>query len=73
MANNQLAATKEKKQSRNAKREAMTRFIADLDECGGAIAEFDEPLWYATVDSVTVGENTASFAFKDSAVIEMEI
>jgi hypothetical protein len=37
------------------------------------LTEFDERLWYATVDSVTVNETTAAFTFKDGTVIETEI
>jgi hypothetical protein len=72
-AKNQLDDVNDEKQNRNAKREAITRFIAELGVCGGALAEFDERLWYATVDSVTVSETTAAFTFKDGTVIETEI
>jgi hypothetical protein len=71
-AKTQLDRANAEKQARNAKRETMTRFVTDLTNCGGLLTEFDEPLWYATVDSVTVGETAAAFTFKDGTVIEME-
>lgn len=61
------------KQTRSARREAITRFIADIEKLGGPLAGFDEALWYATVDSVTVYDGVAAFAFKDGTVVPMEI
>ena len=72
-AKNELDSINEEKQARNNKRETMTRFIADIKDCEGLLADFDEPLWFATVDSVTVNEGSAAFMFKDGTVIETEI
>jgi len=51
----------------------MTRFIAELEERGAPLEEFDERLWYASVDTVTVGGGVATFTFKDGTVIEVKI
>ena len=72
-AKKQLEAVNYEKQSRLAKRDSIRQFILELGSGGGSLAEFDEPLWYATVDTVTVGEKTAVFTFKDGTVIETNL
>jgi hypothetical protein len=57
---------------RSAKREKMRQFFADLAECHATITEFDENLWYAMIESVTVSESTAVFTFKSGATIELD-
>lgn len=64
-AKQRLDAVSDEKQARAAKRENISRFLADLRQRDGLLAEFDEELWYATVDTVTVrSEREVSFAFK---------
>ena len=72
-AKGHLNGINEEIQARKTRRDSMTRFIADLDRCGGALDDFDEQLWYNTVDTVTVNETTAAFTFKDGTVIETNI
>jgi DNA invertase Pin-like site-specific DNA recombinase len=59
---NRLDVLSEEKMTRSARREILTRYIHEIEERDGLLAEFDEALWYATVDSVTV------FSEKDVAV-----
>ena len=70
---NRLDAVNDEIKSRKTKRESMAWFIADLEARGGTITEFDEPLWYATVETVTVNETTAAFTFKYGSVVKVEI
>jgi len=60
-----LDAVQTEKQERNIKRLAIEQFAATLNEQNSAITEFDEPLWYATVESVTVSLDDVTFKFKD--------
>ena len=69
----QLDVVHDEIRSRAVKREGITRFLADLNKFGGPLEDFDESLWYATVDTVTIGETSATFAFKDDTVIETRI
>lgn len=57
----------------NAKRENMKQFFSSLNHSDGPIADFDELLWYATVETVTVNEKNAAFMFKDGTVVEVNI
>ena len=41
-------------QSRTARKEKITRFLYDLKKQEELLTEFDEALWYATIDWVTV-------------------
>ena len=55
---------------RATKREKITRFLDDLKQRDGLIEEFDEKLWFATVESVTVySENEVSVTFKDGTKV----
>jgi hypothetical protein len=52
---------------RRAKREKLDEFITSLSECDGLLVEFDEGLWNAMVESVTVHSNhDLIFKFKNS-------
>lgn len=72
-AQNQLTDINEEKLARKTKCESMKQFISDINNCADPLTEFDEPLWYATVESITIKEKTAVFEFKDSTVIEINI
>ena len=48
-AQNDIAETDSKLAERAAKREKITRFLADLKQRDGVLDEFDEKLWLATV------------------------
>ena len=65
-AKEKLAAIAEERISRKAVREGIGRFIAELEAVGGSLAEFDEALWHATVESVTVGQREITFKWRDS-------
>ena len=54
------------------KTEKIDMFLAQLTGCGGLVTEFDEELWYSTVDFVTVYEDMRLvFAFRDGQEIEI--
>jgi len=72
-ASAKLNSINNEKMLRSAKGEKMRRFFSDLADVDGTIAEYDENLWFATVEQVTVSETTAAFTFRDSTVIEIEI
>ena len=69
----QIERVNAEKQARSVKRESMTRFIATLDNQSGSLTEFNEELWYATVDMVTVSEKSAAFAFRHGTVVEVDV
>ena len=69
----QLDGVNDEIQARKTKRDNIKQFIADLQNAAGPLKDFDEPLWYATVDTVTIGETTAAFAFKNGMVIETDM
>ena len=61
------------KQNRAAKRESISRFMDDIERCGGFLTEFDEGLWYETVDSVTVhSEKDVAVSFRDGSVVHVD-
>ena len=61
-------------QSRMARKEKITRFIADLKKRDDLLTEFDEALWCATIDWVTVySEKDVAFEFKDGTVIHVDV
>ena len=56
------------------KRERITGFLADLQRQDGLLTEFDEALWRAAVESVTVqSEAYALLRFKDSSEAAVNI
>jgi uncharacterized protein (DUF2225 family) len=62
----------EEREKRRNKRDMLNAFIKELSKQKGVISEFDEQLWYALIDKVTVyGEEDIRFKFKDGAVIRM--
>lgn len=53
---------------RSAKGERLAGFIRTLEAQEGPVAEFDEPLWGAMVDYVTVGvDGGMTVVFRDGA------
>jgi len=47
------------------------RFLAELEQQSGLLAEFDEQLWYATVEAITIhSEKDARVTVKDGSIIE---
>jgi len=63
-AQEKLAAIAEERMDRKAKRDAILRFLADLEQAG-PLAEFNEALWHATVESVTIGRREATFKWRE--------
>ena len=63
-AQEKLAAIDEERMDRKAKRDAILRFLADLEQAG-PLAEFNEALWHATVESVTIGRREATFKWRE--------
>ena len=54
---------------RIAKREGILRCLAELEQ-NGPLNEFDEAVWYATVEKVTVGtDGGMTFMFRDGSVL----
>jgi len=69
-AKKRLDAIVDEKQARMAKRENISRFLDDLRQRDGIIESFDEELWYAIVESVTIcSGNDAIFTFKNGSKI----
>jgi DNA invertase Pin-like site-specific DNA recombinase len=72
-AKRRLDAIADEKQARAAKRESISRFLTDLKRLDGLLAEFDEELWYATVDTMTVRlEREAIVTFKNGTEIKIQ-
>lgn len=60
------------KEKRLAKRDLIGGFILELSKCKELLTEFDEKMWVAAVDKVTVFEDgRLVFAFKDGTEIEV--
>lgn len=65
-ARQRLSEIEELRLERNAKRAKIDMFLAQLTGCGGLVTEFDEELWYSTVDFVTIyGDMRMVFTFRD--------
>jgi predicted nuclease with TOPRIM domain len=61
-----LTELDEQRLDRRAKHEKLSEFIGTLVRCDGLLTEFDEGLWNATVESVTVrADNDLTFMFKN--------
>ena len=58
---------------RTAKRVNIERYLDTLQKCGEIVSEFDDELWYTTVDTVTVATGKRLvFKFKDGSEITSE-
>lgn len=60
------------KEERLAKRDLIGGFILELSKCKELLTEFDEQLWIAAIDKVTVFQDgRLVFSFKDGTEIEV--
>ena len=60
-------------EAKQAKREAVERFLAGLERQGGVVTEFDEEQWYSLVDFVTVfNKEDIRFTFRDGTEIKVK-
>ena len=72
-AKKRLDEISDEKQVRAAKRESISQFLADLKQRDGIVETFDEELWYAIVDSVTVDSaGNLTFSFKNGMEIKVQ-
>jgi len=73
-AKKRLEVIAEERQERTVRREKISRFLIDLRRQEELLTDFDETLWRATVDSVTVqSEKAVVFMFKDGCKIHVDI
>lgn len=57
---------------KQAKKEQIERFLAELQWQDGMVTEFDEEQWYSLVDFVTVfNKEDIHFTFKDGTEIKV--
>ena len=55
------------------KRTMIAMFLERLESSAGLVTEFDEELWYTTVDFVTVYEDMGMvFTFRDGNTVEIK-
>jgi len=70
-AKGRLGKLEEICQTRKAKREQLDAFVATVLEQDSVLTEFDETLWYAVLDKVTVvASDDIQFSFRDGTVIK---
>ncbi|GHU77336.1 serine recombinase [Clostridia bacterium] len=70
-ADQELKVFTDEYQARIIKREAIQLFLAELDQCG-PLKVFDEGVWFATVEKLTVGtEGVLTFTFKDGTELTL--
>jgi len=70
-AKDRIEKIEELRQARRVKREQLDAFIATLLRQDSVLTEFDETLWFAIVDKVTVyASDDIRFTFRDGTVIE---
>lgn len=73
-AKSRLSQIADQRQERTVKRENIVRFLKTLEQSDVLLTEFDEELWYATMDTVTVhSEHDIAFSFKDGTVLPWTI
>ena len=57
---------------KQAKKEQIEMFLAELERQDGVATEFDENLWYSLIDFVTVfNKEDVRFTFKDGTEIKV--
>ena len=72
-ARKRLAEIGELRLERNAKRTKIAMFLEKLESSAELVTEFDEELWYSTVDFVTVYEDMRMvFTFRDGNMVEIK-
>ena len=70
---NRLSEIQDACLERTAKRVKIQMFIEEIGRCDGLVADFDEELWYSTVDSVTVYEDKKmTFTFRDGRQVDID-
>jgi len=68
-----LAEIGELRLERSAKHTKIAMFLEKLESSAGLVTEFDEELWYTTVDFVTVFEDMRMvFTFRDGNTVEVK-
>ena len=68
-----LAEIGELRLERSAKHTKIAMFLEKLESSAGLVTEFDEELWYTTVDFVTVYEDMRMvFTFRDGNTVEVK-
>lgn len=71
---NQLNQMKDKILEQSTRKERIRRFLYELRQVDNLITEFDEDLWSATIELVTVQmDKTLIFTFKDGTTISVKI
>jgi hypothetical protein len=70
-----LVAVENRRLERSAKKTNITRFLKALVKQGDElVAEFDEELWYITVDSITAyADGRLAVKFRDGSVVEVGV
>lgn len=59
---------------RNGKRTQLLRFFNELEEFDGPMTEFDDEIWYATVDTMTVTrDRTVTVTFRDGSTEDVQL
>lgn len=70
-AKDKLAKVAESRQGRQAKREQLDSFLVTLVQQDSILTEFDETLWFAVIDKVTVyASDDIQFTFRDGTVLK---
>ena len=73
-AQNGITEINDKMLERTAKRKKITRFLNDLKCHDNLLTAFNEKLWLATVESLTVhSESEMAVTFKDGSEVTVEI
>ena len=71
---NEIAATKKQIYARQSKRERILRSLEELRRCGDILEGFDEEIWNAMVESVTVDKDkTLKFRFRDGTEVSVPL
>ena len=69
----QLNQIKDEILEQSARKEKIRRFLDELRQMNNLVTEFDENLWHATVELVTVHlDKTLIFTFRDGTEISVK-
>jgi DNA invertase Pin-like site-specific DNA recombinase len=71
-AREKISALDAERLERTAKGAKITGFIRTLQNRDGLISDFDEELWYISVDAVTVKKDELLFTFKNGSAITIQ-
>jgi seryl-tRNA synthetase len=72
-AKNLMAKIKDDILKRTARKENIRRYLDELKQSGDILTEFDETLWQATVDKVTVhADKSMTVTFRDGTEIPVK-